>query len=316
MLAVWTKAGDGEDGLTGEELLAQQVGCVTADCLPQAVAPAVQPPQQAGAGSHLEGELPPPQITGYAAVVLEEPCGYLHYGLNERLSLPPASLTKIMTAVVAAENSDVSEAVTIDISGAELSAATDSTVMGLEPGQTRTVRDLLYGLLLPSGNDAAIALAQHVGGSLQAFVSLMNEKASRLGLSDTRFTNPHGLDDPGLYTSALDIAVLSRALLQHPDLAEIVRTESYQPGWDGEPLQNINLLIGLYPGAIGVKTGYTDNAGQTIVAAAQRDGRRFIVSVLRSQDLFVDASALLDWAFASTEPSCPAAGQPSPALGG
>ncbi len=176
--------------------------------------------------------------------------------------------------------------------------------MGLAPGQRLTVRDLLYGLLLPSGNDAALQLAEHVSGSVPAFVELMNQKAAQLGLEDSHFTNPHGLHDPAHYTSAYDIAMLGAELLKNPDLAEIVRTQTHQPAWDGPELKNINLLLGLYPGAIGVKTGFTDEAGKTIVAAAERDGRRIVVSLLHSEELYVDAPLLLDWAFSSVAPAC------------
>lgn len=322
LLALWVKGGEGGADTRRSSVL--DAGCVTAECLDPAVrrpvaASVVQPPEQIAepSESQVDADTPAPPITGQAAVVLEEPCGEALYSLNDHSPLPPASLTKIMTAVVTAERSDLSQQVKVDIDGAELSADTDSTVMGLAPGQTLSVRDLLYGMLLPSGNDAALALAEYAGGGVPEFVDLMNQKAVELGLNDTHFSNPHGLNDAGLYTSALDIATLGSVLLQNPDLAQIVGSESYQPAWDGPPVNNINLLIGLYPGAIGVKTGYTDEAGQTIVGAAERDGRRIIVSVMRSQDLFVDASALLDWAFASTRPACNSAGRPaSPASGG
>jgi D-alanyl-D-alanine carboxypeptidase len=237
-------------------------------------------------------------VSGRAAAVIEAECGAVLYQMNGRSRLPPASLTKIMTALIVAERADPDDVVRITVNGPELSLATDSTVMGIEPGQRLTVRDLLYGLLLRSGNDAALQLAQYAAGTVPRFVEMMNERAAELGLSDTHFTNPHGLDDPQLYTSALDIARLGGELLARPELAEIVRTRAYQPGWDGPALENMNLLLGFYPGAVGVKTGYTDLAGQTIVAAASREGRTVIVSVLGSTfDIYADAAALLDWAF-------------------
>jgi D-alanyl-D-alanine carboxypeptidase len=247
--------------------------------------------------------------------VLEEPCGAVLHELNAGMRLPPASLTKIATALVAIEQVDLVEMVTVEVSGGELSASTDATVMGIEPGQRLSILDLLYGMLLPSGNDAAIAIAQHVSGSQTAFVTLMNGMASELGLSDTQFTNPHGLDDPGLYTSAYDIAMMGRELLRDPGLAHIVRTQSYQPAWEGPAMENHNLLLSLYPGALGLKTGYTDLAGQTLVAAAERSGRRIIVSVLRSQDVYVDAIALLDWGFESAPTACGATNQEMAGVG-
>ena len=251
------------------------------------------------------GGAEPPPITGNSAIVLEEPCGSTLFEQNSHLSVPPASLTKIMTALVAADHADLNDMVRIDINGPELSLETDSTVMGIEPGMTLSMRDLLYGLLLASGYDAAIQIAEHVAGTVPAFVRLMNEKAAAMGLTDTHFTNPHGLDDPALYTSAHDIAALGRELLGNPDLAEIVRTRAYQPAWDKPAIENLNLLLGFYEGAIGVKTGYTDLAGQTIVAAAERNGRRIIVSVMGAKtEIYADASGLLEWAFTETDSTC------------
>ena len=254
-----------------------------------------------------EDQTPPP-VSAAAAVVIEEPCGAVIHGYNTHARLSPASLTKIMTAIIAAEHADIRQTVDVTVDGGALSEATDATVMGLSPGQQLSLTDLLYGLLLPSGNDAAIQIAEQVAGNVDHFVGMMNDKVDELDLGNTHFSNPHGLDEPGHYTSAYDIALLGRQLLEDPDLAFIVGTRSYQPAWDGPPVANLNLLLGHYPGAVGVKTGYTPQAGQTIVAAAQRDGRRFIVSVLGSADNFADATALLDWAFSRTDSSCEPAG--------
>lgn len=282
--------------------------CVTATPTPAAGSATPKPRQQlAPAG----GDDPPP-ITGTSALVIEEPCGGTLFEQNPHLSVPPASLTKIMTALVAVDHTDPDEIVLIEVNGPELSLETDSTVMGIEPGMRLSMRDLLYGLLLPSGNDAAIQIAEHVAGNVPAFVRMMNEKATALGLTDTHFTNPHGLDDAELYSSASDMVIMGRALLNDPDLAQIVRTGTYQPAWDGPALQNLNLLLGFYDGAIGVKTGYTDLAGQTIVAAAERDGRRIIASVMGAKtDIYADASGLLEWAFSETDPAC-APARPTP----
>jgi D-alanyl-D-alanine carboxypeptidase len=246
----------------------------------------------------------PPSISAAAAAVIEEPCGAVVHGYNTHARLPPASLTKIMTAIVAAERADIRQTVDVTVDGGALSEATDATVMGLTPGQQLSLTDLLYGLLLPSGNDAAIQIAEQVSGNVDDFVAMMNDKVDEMDLGNTHFSNPHGLDESSHYTSAYDIALLGRQLLKHPDLAFIVSTRSYQPVWDGPPVANLNLLLGNYPGALGVKTGYTPQAGQTIVAAAQRDGRRFVVSVLGSADNFADATALLDWAFSRSSSSC------------
>lgn len=257
-----------------------------------------------GDAAGLGAETVPPKITGRAAAVIEASCGALLYGRNTNVRLPPASLAKIATALVAVERADLSRTVEVRVNSGLMVASTGSTVMGLEPGLRMSMRDLLYGLLLPSGNDAAVAIAEEVAGSVAAFVELMNGKAEELGLANTHFSNPHGLDEPGLYSSALDMALLGRALLAQPELAAIVRTERYQPAWEGPELWNGNALLNLYPGAIGVKIGYTEKAGQTIVAAAERDGRRLIVSVLGSWDRYSDAIALLEWAFSETKPAC------------
>ena len=236
---------------------------------------------------------------------MEEPCGALLYDYNAHERRAPASLTKIATAIVALEGADLSEMVDVRVDGAELALTTDSTTMGLKPGQQLSVRDLLYGLLLPSGNDAAIALAEHVGDSEAAFVDSMNGKVEQLGLGETHFTNPHGLDDPDMYTSAYDIAMLGRELMRQPELAAIVRTRIYQPVWDDPPVWNGNRLLSLYPEAIGVKIGFTDSAGGTIVAAAERDGRVLIASVMGSAGIYQDAITLLEWAFGNAPSACP-----------
>jgi D-alanyl-D-alanine carboxypeptidase len=220
-----------------------------------------------------------PSILGRATAVIEQPCGVLLYELGGTLTLPPASLTKIVTALVAVDWTDLSEIVMVEIDGPALSLETDSTVMGIEPGDELTMRDLIYGLLLRSGNDAALEIARHVAGDEDAFVDLMNDKVAELGLVDTRFTNPHGLDNPALYSSAIDMARLGAELMSNADLAAVVATRQYQPAWDGPAIDNLNLLLNNYEGATGVKTGFTDTADQTIVAVAEREGRVIVASV-------------------------------------
>ena len=314
----WLTSGDGGEpagGATGEPR--QSVAVLGASCAPWqrcGATPAPKPtPGRTAATAPREPtpveEADPPRISAAAAVVMDEVCGAVLYELNGEMPRPPASLTKIATALVAEENSDLDELVNISVSGPEFSLETDSTVMGLEPGQTLTMRDLLYGLLLPSGNDAAIQIAEYVGGSVNRFVRMMNAKAVELGLENTHFANPHGLDDPALYTSAYDMAILGRELLHRPELAAIVKAPVYQPDWDGPAVANINQLLGFYPGTLGVKTGYTPEAGQTIVAAAEQGGRRIIVSILGDQfDVYKDVSELLNWAFQSTAPACDGGG--------
>ncbi len=209
-----------------------------------------------------------------------------------------------MTALVTVERADPNAVVDIQIDSKALVKATDSTVMGLEPGMRLSVRDLLYGLILPSGNDAALELARLVAGGTTGFAALMNQKAAELGMTDSNFVNPHGLDTPGHVSSALDMAKAGRAFLANPFLAQIAVTPEYQPPWNGDPIENGNKLLTMYPGTFGVKIGFTDRARQTIVAAADRNGRQLIVAVMGSEDRYNDAIALFDWAFANTAPTC------------
>jgi D-alanyl-D-alanine carboxypeptidase (penicillin-binding protein 5/6) len=291
--------GDGEAPSTSVECAAGP------DCAPPDLAPAFgSEVLDASDGLWFAGEVSPPKITGRTAAALELPCGALLYANNAHRRLAPASLTKIATALVAVERAELSETVEVQVNSALLSASSGSSVMGLKPGQRLSLRDLLYGLLLPSGNDAGIAIAEHLAGSVPEFAKLMNRKVDDLGLVNTRFANPHGLDDLIHYTTAYDIAVLGQELMAQPVLADIVATQTYQPAWDGPPVWNGNRLVYEYEGALGVKTGYTAAAGQTIVAAAERDGRRIIVSVLGAWDRYSDAIALFEWAFANTEPAC------------
>jgi D-alanyl-D-alanine carboxypeptidase (penicillin-binding protein 5/6) len=288
-----------------------QTTCEGDDCTPLVAGDATSPvpttqstAQPAVTAEQRTGTEPAPVIDGYAASVIEAPCGVQLYGLNEDLQLPPASLTKMMTALVALEQSDPEEVIDVTIDGGELSLALDSTIMGLRPGDRLPLLDLLYGLIMRSGLDAAVTIAEHIAGDEDSYAELMNIRAAVLGLTQTHFANASGLDDPNLYTTAYDIARLGNAVLQNETLAEIVGSLEYQPAWNREGLDNKNLFLTNYPGAVGVKTGYTENAEQTIVAAADKNGRRLIVSVLHTEDMYVDSALLLDWAFANTSSAC------------
>lgn len=295
----------------GGDLLLASDGCSGDECAPEFVVGADAAPGEApvpACGGLADGpayvsSALPGQLTAPAAVVIDGASGEVLYDQNAHQPRAPASLTKIATALVTLRRADLDALVDVTIDGAALARETDSTVMGLEPGQQMSVRDLLYGLLLPSGNDAALALAEYIAGEPLAFADLMNEEAASLGLSETHFANPHGLDDPAHYTSAYDIAILGRELMAWPELAEIAGTRVYWPTWDGPRIWNGNRLLGAYTGVTGVKTGYTDEAGQTIVAAAERDGVQLVAAVLGSSDVYGDAVKLLDWGFMST-PAC------------
>jgi D-alanyl-D-alanine carboxypeptidase len=267
-----------------------------AEALPprQSIIPTPQPTEPAGF----------PYVSARSIAVIESGCGARIYGRDEHLRLPPASLTKLMTAAVATDQADTDRMITSQVDGAKLYDETGSTIMGLQPGMELSLLDLLYGLLLPSGNDAAIAIAEGISGSQDRFVELMNDKARSLALNDTHFTNPHGLYDKDLYSSAFDMAMLARYDMQNATLRQIVSTVSWQPRWDGPAVWNGNRFISEYDGADGVKIGYTEQSQQTIVASATRGGRRIIASLMRSQDRYTDAERLLDWAFAQPS-SCP-----------
>jgi D-alanyl-D-alanine carboxypeptidase (penicillin-binding protein 5/6) len=223
-------------------------------------------------------------------MVVDLSSGKTLYGLRPNDPLPPASTVKIMTALVTLEKANLDDVVEVSAAA----AATEGSRMGLVTGETLTVRDLLYGLLLPSGNDAAVALAEHVSGTQDGFVAEMNRMAADLGLQATHFTSPHGLDDPSETTSAADLVTLTSAALNSPAFSEIVKTPAADVA--GHALVNTNELLRTYPGADGVKTGTTDAAGECLVASVTRSGHRLLVVLLGSLNRYVEATALLDWA--------------------
>lgn len=206
-----------------------------------------------------------------------------------------ASTTKMLTALVVVGAAELDEAVT----ASRTAAATGGGGFDLGPGDTFSVEDLLYALLLSSSNDAAVALAEHVAGSENAFVARMNRLAGSFGARGSHFVTSHGLDVPGHYSTARDLARFALAVLRRPVLAEIVATrETTISGSSGtHRLVNTNPLLETYEGAIGVKTGYTAGAGDVLVAAAVRGGRRLVVVAMGSSDAAADAAALLDYGF-------------------
>jgi D-alanyl-D-alanine carboxypeptidase (penicillin-binding protein 5/6) len=208
-----------------------------------------------------------------------------------------ASTTKMMTALVVLERTSPDELVTVSAEA----AAVGEAEIGLVAGEVLTVGDLMVALLVDSANDAAMALAEHVGGSEEGFVALMNERAARLGLTNTRFANPHGLDDPGHYSTARELLAIALAGMDDPTFAELVATRrapfpSTPEGREREALTT-NTLLRSYPGTFGVKTGFTGEAGLALVAAAQQGERRVYAVVLGSDDHFADTVALLEYGF-------------------
>lgn len=236
------------------------------------------------------------RFPGAAAAYLVSADGVPLWGARTRERLPPASLTKMMTALVVVESLPADAVVTVSARAARAGGAR----MGLAAGARLTVDALLAGLLLRSGNDACLALAERVAGSEQAFVVRMNRRARELQLADTHFANACGFDAPAHFASAEDLAVLARQVLAVPALARLTARKRHAAvGEDGRryPLENGNVLIDLVPGMTGVKTGYTRRAGRCLVASVERDGHRVLVVLLGGTDRWWDAVAMIEQAF-------------------
>src|SRR4029077_10988843 len=242
---------------------------------------------------------PPPVIKARSALLLDVDSGKILFQVDPHGRRPPASLTKVVTALVALDHFGLDQVVTVPASINQLPWY--STRMGLRPGERLTVRELLYGVFLDSGNDAAITLAE-AAMPRASFIALMNAKATQLGLLDTHFVNPTGLDDPGQYTSAADLARISIELTtRFPVVAAIASTPSLTipatATHHAYALYNLNQLIRTYPGATGLKTGWTGRAGGCLIATASRGGRHLLVVVMGSPNIFVEAASLLDYGF-------------------
>lgn len=225
-----------------------------------------------------------------SAVLLERGSGRMLYEQNAGEQRLIASITKIMTALVALEEGDLSEVYTVTAQD-----MAEGSSMYLKPGDQLKLEELLYGLMLASGNDAALAVAHCVAGDVEDFVALMNEKAETLGMEHSHFANPNGLDAEGHYSTAADMAMLTAHALANQDFRRIVSTKSITMG--ERYLANHNKLLRLYEGCIGVKTGYTKAAGRTLVSAAQRDGMTLICVTLSDGNDWNDHMAMLDYGF-------------------
>jgi D-alanyl-D-alanine carboxypeptidase (penicillin-binding protein 5/6) len=258
----------------------------------------------------------PPALSAPGALLADLDTGQVLFSKDPDSRRPIASLTKIMTGLLVLERSRPSDIVTV---GEDASIPEDDragiSALGLEVGEQISVEHLLYALLLQSANDAAVALADHVSGSVPRFVKDMNRRAAALGMRHTRFRSPNGLDDRG-YSTARDLMTLTRAAMAIPAFDTIVATQFHTiPAPDGSErhIQNRNVMLWLYEGATGVKTGYTSRSGYCVVATAERDGRRLVAVVLGAPgDAFSDAAALLDHGFAAfTEHTFVTAGEPN-----
>lgn len=232
-----------------------------------------------------------------AAALIDVTSGRILYSSRGDEPMLIASLTKIMTALVAIENGDITSKVKVG----KNAFAKEGSSLYLKMGEEMTLKDMLYGLMLRSGNDAATAIAEHVGGSEQGFVYLMNAKAQELNLKNTHFANPHGLDAEGHFSSANDLAVLTAYAMHNPVFKEIVATKEktadnpYEK-WDYK-WSNKNKMLRLYEGADGVKTGYTKKALRCLVSSATRDGQQLVAVTLNDGNDWNDHSSLLDFGF-------------------
>ena len=238
----------------------------------------------------LMGPGTPPQLGATGSILIEGHSGTILHASDANQRLPPASTTKMVTALVALKRVNLGDRLVIQSVDLTVGSA-----IGLVTGEEVTMEDMLYVLLLASDNAAASAIARHVAGSESAFVELMNEWVAEMGLQDTHFMNPHGMDQVSHFSSAYDLAQIARRILAHPILSQIVATRER---WAASRLlTNTNELLGRYPGTIGVKTGTTDAAGECL-AASVRHGDDYLVSVvLGSTDRYADTRSLLDHYF-------------------
>ncbi len=256
------------------------------------------------------GPYPVPLLTAAASLAVDLDTFRPLYQHDATTRRAPASLVKMMTAALALDHLRPTDVMTVPAAAPSVAEAVGGTAMGLIPGERLSLHDLLYGMLLPSGNDAAFTLAERVGGSQDGFAALMNAKAATLGMHDTHFVQGYGLDAASQYSTAWDLARLARSNLARYSLfRDIVGTAHHVVGQGlfhhAFDLYNTNQLLGVYPGAFGVKTGTTPNAGENVIGAVKRDSHRVLVVIMGATDRYADATALLNYAVA-TDPTKPA----------
>ena len=233
-----------------------------------------------------------------AAVIMDVNSGRILYSKNMDEKLAMASTTKIMTTLVAIESGRLEEKVTVS----RRASYTEGSSIYLREGEKHSVKDLLYAIMLRSGNDAAVAVAEHIGGSIEGFADLMNRKAQEIGAKNTQFTNPHGLDAEGHYTTAHDLALITAHALKNPLFADIVSSKKKtiegppNENWD-RVMINKNKMLWQFDGGDGVKTGFTKKAGRCLVSSATRDGMQLVCVVLNCGPMWDDSTALLEYGF-------------------
>jgi D-alanyl-D-alanine carboxypeptidase (penicillin-binding protein 5/6) len=257
---------------------------------------------------NVTGVYPADGISATGIVILDVESGVYLLKRNEEELLAPASTTKILTALVALDSYGLDDVVTVN------TLMNNGQVMGLVPGERMTVENLLYGALIHSGNDAAYALADHYPGGVEKFVEAMNVKAKMLHLDKSTFTNPVGYDDPDHKMTPVDLARLGSVALNNKIIAKMVAipqiTVSDVTHTYFHSLKNVNQLLGKIPGVGGIKTGWTEEAGENLITLVERAGHRVIIVVLRSQDRFKDTEQLIDWVFGNFRWSVPSVSTP------
>ena len=233
-----------------------------------------------------------------ACVIIDQASGRVLLSHNADAALPMASTTKVMTALLALERGRLTDPVTCG----PQAFGVPGTSIYLSLGETLTLEQMLWGLMLASGNDAAVAIAEHIGGTTEEFCRMMTARAAELGCTNTVFLTPHGLPCEGHYTTARDLALIAREAMTHDKFREIVSSTRATIPWEGRGydrvLNNKNKLLTTYEGAVGVKTGYTKKAGRCLVFGAEREGMRILGVVLHCADWFDEAARLMDLAFA------------------
>jgi len=235
--------------------------------------------------------------TAKSACLIESGTERVLYEKNAHQKLAMASTTKIMTCILAIETCDLDKTIAINPAASGI----EGSSIWLSPNEKITINDLLYGLMLSSGNDAAEALAYEIAGSIEEFAALMNKKAKQIGANNTNFENPHGLPNSNHYTTAYDLALISAYAMQNPTFVNVVSTQYKTISWEAgdydRSLKNKNALLWDYENANGIKTGYTDAAGRCVVTAAKREDMQLVTVVLNDSDMFVDSMNILDYGF-------------------
>lgn len=238
-----------------------------------------------------------PGLTAESVVISDFESAVPMLELNPTERLKPASITKLMTALVAIDYFNLDQILTVQ----RLSPIKDEADMGLVVGDKITVKNLLYGLLVPSGNDAAYTLADNFPGGIENFIFAMNQKAKNLHMVNSHFENPSGFDSEAHFTTAHDLTILAREALQNDLISKIVNTPritiSDSDGTKNYPVRNVNQLLGFVYGVDGVKTGFTDEAGQCLITSVSRNNHRIIIVLLKSQDRFTESARLIEWTF-------------------